>query len=145
MTTTADGQKLLMQQRIDRDPAAAFRVLVAIWERQSEGEKFTHVYDPREGGKGEGFSPRDTPDANALYERYKEAGFRWQHMTAIDVVRCQRLMNKYATQYLKTEVDARERDIQRFKINKHEPRPKLDQSQRERLMANVQNMTELPG
>lgn len=137
MTTTADGQKRLMRQKIESDPAAAFRVLVAIWKRQTRAEQFTHVHGEHDG---KGFTEWDTADANALYERFESAGFMWQRMSAIDVVRCQRMMQKYARQYLLTEVDARDRDIQRFKINKHPKREKLSKGDREQIIANIEKM-----
>jgi hypothetical protein len=118
LTKDEKGRVRLMRQKIDHDPATAFRVLRVIWDRQSEGEKFTHQYDPREsskvkGGESRGFTPHDTPAANKLYERFKEAGFRWQKMSAIDVVRCQRMMQKYSKQMIQAEQEAADKRKER--------------------------------
>lgn len=141
MKDDTEGQKLLMQQRVAHDPAAAFRVLAAVWERQQPSEKQTGRYA---GSDHKGFRWDETTAANELYRRFVAAGKMWQKMSAVDVVRCQRMMVKYAGQYLAGEVDRRDREIQRFKVNKHPPRPKLDKTQRDRIMAGVERMTDLP-
>lgn len=137
MSKPTNEQITLLRQKIDRDPATAFRVLAAVWDRQQVSEKETGKYA---GSDGKGFQERDTEDANALYQRYVNADKLWQHMSAIDVVRCQRMMGKYAKQYLSAEVDARDRDIQRFKVNKHKPRAKLSPEARKAMWENIERM-----
>jgi hypothetical protein len=148
LTKDEQGRVRLMRQKIDHDPETAFRVLRVIWDRQSEGEKFTHQYDPREGGKGEGFTPHDTPAANALYERYEAAGSRWQNMSAIDVVRCQRMMQKYSKQFLAATTDKRDREIQDFKVRRGsygEQFKATTQEERDRMVANLERWSKQKG
>jgi hypothetical protein len=148
VTKDEQGRVRLMRQKIDHDPDTAFRVLKVIWDRQSEGEKFTHQYDPREGGKGEGFTPHDTPAANALYERFKDAGERWQNMSAIDVVRCQRMMQKYAKQYLAAGADKRDRGIQSFKVRRGsygEQFKATTDEERQRMVSNIERWADKRG
>jgi hypothetical protein len=100
------------REKIRSDPVLAFKVLRVVWERQSEFEKFAHVYDKRDSGKSRGFSPGDTRPANELYERWKDVEFRWTDLKGLDVVRCQRMMQKYHRQY-RDEMEAlRARDLE---------------------------------
>lgn len=137
MTSTKEGKVLLLKQKIDKDPATAFRVLAAIWDRQQPSEKETGKYAESDGA---GFQERETEDANALYQRFIEAGKMWQKMSAIDVIRCQRMVSKYSEQYLSEQVDERDREIQRFKINKHPPREELSPEARKAMWENIERM-----
>lgn len=100
------------REKIKSDPVLAFKVLRVVWERQSEFEKFTHTYDKRESGQSRGFSPGDTRAANELYERWKAVEFRWTDLKGLDVVRCQRMMQKYHRQYRTWIEEKRARELE---------------------------------
>ena len=105
-TKKARIAKLRMREDIERHPTVAFHVLETIWARQKPIEQFTLQHH---GHDGRGFTKDDTEALNALYERYEEAGRKWWMMSAVDVVRCQRMMPKYARQMLKAQDEAKER------------------------------------
>lgn len=110
MTKGEEARIARMKEKIADDPALAFRVLRVIWARQKPEEKFTHRHMGHDGGRG--FTPSDTPDLNALYERFEGAGFRWQDLRAPDVVRCCKACRKYAKQYLEHERERREQEVE---------------------------------
>lgn len=98
-----------MKERIAGDPATAFKVLRVIWERQQRVEQVFHEHAGHDGGRG--FTPQDTTPLNELYERYEEAGYRWQDLKSADVVKCLRATKKYAWQFLEAERERREAEV----------------------------------
>lgn len=137
MSKPTRDQITLLKQKIDKDPATAFRVLAAIWDRQQPSEKETGKYA---GSDGKGFQWAETEYANALYQKFVEADKKWMHMSPVDVVRCQLIVKKYVKQYLSAEVDERDREIQRFKVNKHPPREKLSPEARKAMWEGIERM-----
>jgi hypothetical protein len=103
----ATTKRNLIRKKIQYEPDTAFAVLETIWARQRPEEQFTHRHM---GHDSKGFTESDTETANALYERYEEAGRKWWNMSAVDVVRCQKMMPKYSAQYMKAQEEKLEKE-----------------------------------
>ncbi len=80
-------------------PNWAIRVFIRIWQNQQPIERFTGQYH---GHDGKGFREYETEEMNYRYDKLEKLGFRVSQMSALDLVRLQWGMPKYAGQYLKT-------------------------------------------
>lgn len=98
-----------LKERVRTEPSVMVRVLKEIWDRQQAREKYYHVKGEHDG---RGFSEEDTLFCNELYDKLEDVDFRWQDLRAIDLARGQRVVAKYARQYLNAQRERREREVE---------------------------------